>query len=77
MHYALHRTSCVISLVRYRSRRSILRRTKPVAVSGLIFDLRHAARADQLSTEEWTAFCGDLYVAQRASVSITKPDNVR
>jgi len=42
----------------------------------LIFDLRHAARPDQLSADEWAAFCGDLYVAQRAVVSVTRPDHV-
>jgi hypothetical protein len=28
-----------------------------------IFDLRHAARPDQLTADEWAAFCADLYVA--------------
>jgi diadenosine tetraphosphate (Ap4A) HIT family hydrolase len=42
----------------------------------LIFDLRHAARPDQLSAGEWTAFCADLYAAQRAVVSVTRPDHV-
>ena len=26
----------------------------------LIFDLRHAARPDQLTSTEWAAFCADL-----------------
>jgi diadenosine tetraphosphate (Ap4A) HIT family hydrolase len=42
----------------------------------LIFDLRHAARPDQLSADEWAAFCADLYLAQRAVVSVTRPDHV-
>jgi diadenosine tetraphosphate (Ap4A) HIT family hydrolase len=42
----------------------------------LIFDLRHAARPDQLSTDEWSAFCADLYAAQRAVVFVTRPDHV-
>ena len=31
----------------------------------LIFDLRHAARPDQLTAEEWGAYCADLYRAQQ------------
>ena len=42
----------------------------------LIFDLRHAARPDQLTADEWAAFCADLYVAQRALVRVTRPDHV-
>jgi diadenosine tetraphosphate (Ap4A) HIT family hydrolase len=42
----------------------------------LIFDLRHAARPDQLSAGEWMAFCADLYAAQRAVVTVTRPDHV-
>jgi diadenosine tetraphosphate (Ap4A) HIT family hydrolase len=42
----------------------------------LIFDLRHAARPDQLTSTEWGAFCADLYAAQRAIVSVTQPDHV-
>jgi diadenosine tetraphosphate (Ap4A) HIT family hydrolase len=42
----------------------------------LIFDLRHAARPDQLSAEEWTAFCLDLYAAQHAVMTVTRPDHV-
>ena len=42
----------------------------------LIFDLRHAARPDQLSADEWSAFCADLYAAQRAVVTVTHPDHV-
>lgn len=42
----------------------------------LIFDLRHAARPDQLSPGEWAAFCADLYVAQQAIVTVTDPDHI-
>ena len=42
----------------------------------LIFDVRHAARPDQLSADEWAAFCADLYTAQRAVVTVTRPDHV-
>jgi diadenosine tetraphosphate (Ap4A) HIT family hydrolase len=42
----------------------------------LIFDPRHAARPDQLTAEEWTAFCGDLYRSQRAIVEVTRPDHL-
>jgi diadenosine tetraphosphate (Ap4A) HIT family hydrolase len=42
----------------------------------LIFDLRHAARPDQLTADEWTAFCVDLYAAQRAVVTVTRPDHI-
>jgi diadenosine tetraphosphate (Ap4A) HIT family hydrolase len=42
----------------------------------LIFDLRHAARPDQLSANEWTAFCADLYLSQQAIVGATQPDHV-
>ena len=42
----------------------------------LIFDLRHAARPDQLTPDQWAAFCADLYVAQHAVVSVTQPDHV-
>ena len=42
----------------------------------LIFDLRHAARPDELAAEEWMAFCADLYAAQRAVVTVTLPDHI-
>ena len=42
----------------------------------LIFDLRHAARPDQLTSAEWTAFCTDLFVAQNAVVAVTTPDHI-
>jgi diadenosine tetraphosphate (Ap4A) HIT family hydrolase len=42
----------------------------------LIFDLRHAARPDELTSAEWAAFCADLFIAQRAVVTATRPDHV-
>ena len=42
----------------------------------LVFDLRHAARPDQLTAAEWAAFCADLYVAQNAVVRVTRPDHI-
>ena len=42
----------------------------------LVFDLRHAARPDQLTPEEWASFCADLYHAQGAVVKVTRPDHV-
>ncbi len=42
----------------------------------LIFDLRHAARPDQLSAQEWQAFCADLFLAQGAVVLTVRPDHI-
>jgi len=42
----------------------------------LIFDLRHAARPDQLSAHEWQAFCTDLFVAQGAVVRTVRPNHI-
>jgi diadenosine tetraphosphate (Ap4A) HIT family hydrolase len=42
----------------------------------LIFDLRHAARPDHLSVEEWTAWCTDLYVAQGAIMRTVGADHI-
>jgi diadenosine tetraphosphate (Ap4A) HIT family hydrolase len=42
----------------------------------LIFDPRHAARPDQLTAEEWTEFCGDLYRSQKAIVDVARPDHI-
>jgi diadenosine tetraphosphate (Ap4A) HIT family hydrolase len=42
----------------------------------LIFDVRHAARPDQLTSSEWAALCADLYAAQNAIVAVTRPDHV-
>lgn len=42
----------------------------------LILDIRHATRPDQLSSEEWTAFCADLYVAERMLMATLQPDHI-
>jgi diadenosine tetraphosphate (Ap4A) HIT family hydrolase len=42
----------------------------------LILDIRHATRPDQLSSEEWAAFCIDLYVAENALVQTLHPDHI-
>jgi diadenosine tetraphosphate (Ap4A) HIT family hydrolase len=42
----------------------------------LIFDLRHAARPDQLSAHEWQAFCADLFVAQGAVMRTVSPNHI-
>jgi diadenosine tetraphosphate (Ap4A) HIT family hydrolase len=42
----------------------------------LMFDLRHAARPDQLSAHEWQAFCADLFVAQGAVARTVRPDHI-
>lgn len=42
----------------------------------LVFDVRHAARPDQLTPHEWTAFCADLYASQLAVVDTVRPDHV-
>jgi methyltransferase (TIGR00027 family) len=42
----------------------------------LIFDTRHVSRLDQLSRPEWTAFAGDLYVAQQAVMRVLRPDHI-
>ena len=42
----------------------------------LIFDLRHAARPDQLTLSEWTAFSADLHVAQAAVMTVVSPDHI-
>jgi diadenosine tetraphosphate (Ap4A) HIT family hydrolase len=60
-----------------RRRRSIWRRTRPIAASvKLIFDRRHAARFDQLTAAEYEAFAGDLFGAQNAVVRTLRPDHV-
>jgi diadenosine tetraphosphate (Ap4A) HIT family hydrolase len=41
-----------------------------------VFDPRHVARLDELTTAEWTAFSSDLYAAVRAIVVVTRPDHV-
>jgi diadenosine tetraphosphate (Ap4A) HIT family hydrolase len=42
----------------------------------LVLDLRHATRPDQLTRQEWHAFCDDLYVAQHAIERVVRPDHV-
>jgi diadenosine tetraphosphate (Ap4A) HIT family hydrolase len=42
----------------------------------LVLDVRHAVRPDQLSAEEWGAFCADLYKAETAVVRVTEPDHI-
>jgi diadenosine tetraphosphate (Ap4A) HIT family hydrolase len=42
----------------------------------LILDLRHATRPDQLSTDEWLAFCADLQLAEKALVGALQPDHI-
>jgi diadenosine tetraphosphate (Ap4A) HIT family hydrolase len=42
----------------------------------LIFDLRHAARPDQLDAREWAQLCADLYAAEGAVVRALRPDHV-
>lgn len=42
----------------------------------LILDTRHAVRPDQLSAQEWTAFCSDLHVAVGAIMRTVTPDHV-
>ena len=42
----------------------------------LIFDLRHAARPDQLSAQEWAAFSADLHAGQGAVMRALAPDHV-
>jgi len=42
----------------------------------LILDLRHATRPDQLSSDEWRAFCADLYLAEKAIIGTLHPDHI-
>src|SRR5262245_651187 len=42
----------------------------------LVFDPRHVARADQLTSPEWSAFAADLHVAQRAVMRTVQADHV-
>jgi len=42
----------------------------------LIFDRHHAVRPEQLSTNEWTDFCADLFKAQNAVARAVKPDHM-
>jgi diadenosine tetraphosphate (Ap4A) HIT family hydrolase len=42
----------------------------------LILDIRHATRPDHLSPSEWTAFCTDLYAAEKALIRTLQPDHI-
>jgi len=42
----------------------------------LIFDPRHAARPDELSPQEWSAFSADLFAAQGAVMRALRPDHI-
>ena len=42
----------------------------------LTFDLRHAARLDQLSSEEYALFTADLYLAQNAVARVVAADHM-
>src|ERR1700743_1487769 len=42
----------------------------------LILDIRHATRPDHLSSAEWTAFCTDLYTAEKALIRTLQPDHI-
>jgi len=42
----------------------------------LVFDPRHAARPDELTAQEWAAFCADLYAAQAAVMRALRPDHI-
>ena len=42
----------------------------------LVLDVRHAVRPDQLSADEWRAFCADLHAAETAVVRVVEPDHV-
>jgi len=42
----------------------------------LIFDPRHAARPDQLSSAEWAALSRDLYAAANAVVRAARADHL-
>ena len=42
----------------------------------LIFDLRHVARVDELTADEWRALAGDLFRSQRAVFDVVKPDHM-
>jgi diadenosine tetraphosphate (Ap4A) HIT family hydrolase len=42
----------------------------------LVFDPRHAARPDDLSPDEWAAWCHDLFLAQRAIMRTVRADHI-
>lgn len=42
----------------------------------LIYDLRHAARPDELSRLEWGSYSEDLHTAVRALMEVCRPDHI-
>jgi diadenosine tetraphosphate (Ap4A) HIT family hydrolase len=42
----------------------------------LVFDLRHASRLDQLTSDEYAAFSADLYLAQNAVARVANADHM-
>src|SRR5262245_21969382 len=42
----------------------------------LVFDSRHACRADELTRDEWRAYSDDLFSAQQAILQVTRPDHL-
>ena len=42
----------------------------------LVLDIRHAARPDQLSAEEWLSYCADLQTSVAGIMRIVKADHV-
>ena len=42
----------------------------------LMFDVRHAARPDQLTPDEWSAWCADLGRAQSAIMRTVRADHI-
>lgn len=43
---------------------------------GLVFDLRHVTRLDELTSQEWTAFSHDLARAEAAVYATVRPDHI-
>ena len=42
----------------------------------LVFDPRHACRPDELTRDEWRAYCDDLFRAQQAILLVTRADHL-
>ena len=42
----------------------------------LILDLRHATQPDQLSSDEWRAFCANIHLAEKAMMRVLQPDHI-
>lgn len=42
----------------------------------LILDIQHATRPNHISTEEWVAFCTDVYVAERMLMEALQPGHI-